>query len=36
MAEGALNALDQFIIDKIGTKMGFLYQDLIEDYILDI
>jgi len=26
MAEGAL---DQFVIDKIGTEMGFLYQDVI-------
>lgn len=31
MAEGALKMLDQFTIDKAGTKMGFLYQDLIED-----
>jgi hypothetical protein len=36
MAEGALNALDQFVIDKTGTKMGFLYQDLIEDCVSDI
>jgi hypothetical protein len=36
MAEGALNTLDQFVIDKTGTKMGFLYQDLIEDCVLDI
>jgi hypothetical protein len=36
MAEGALNALDQFISDKTGTKMGFLYQDLIEGCISDI
>jgi hypothetical protein len=33
MAEGALNALDQFIVDRTGTKMGFLYQDLIEDSV---
>ncbi|OBT47430.1 hypothetical protein VE00_03258 [Pseudogymnoascus sp. WSF 3629] len=33
MAEGALNALDQFIIDKTGTKMGFIYQDVINDSI---
>ncbi|GJC88115.1 hypothetical protein ColLi_10953 [Colletotrichum liriopes] len=31
MAEGALKTLDQFIINKTGTKLGFLYQDLIED-----
>jgi hypothetical protein len=36
MAEGALNALDQFIVDKTGTKMGFLYQDLIKDCVLGI
>jgi hypothetical protein len=36
MAEGALNSLDQFIVEKTGTKMGFLYQDLIEDSVLDI
>ncbi len=31
MAEGALKMLDQFIIEKAGTKLGFLYQDLVED-----
>ncbi|KAF6806315.1 ipa protein [Colletotrichum musicola] len=31
MAEGALNALDEFVVEKAGTKLGFLYQDLIED-----
>ncbi|KFY03045.1 hypothetical protein V490_00339 [Pseudogymnoascus sp. VKM F-3557] len=36
MAEGALSALDQFIIDKLGTKLGTLYQDLIEDCVSDI
>ncbi|TVY90703.1 hypothetical protein LAWI1_G004706 [Lachnellula willkommii] len=36
MAAGALNALDQFIVDKTGTKMGFLYQDLIEKCVTDI
>ena len=36
MAEGALNALNQFFIDKTGTKVGFLYQDLIEDCISDM
>ena len=36
MAEGALNALDQFICDKTGTKIEFLYQDLIEDCVRDI
>ncbi|TVY18075.1 hypothetical protein LARI1_G003499 [Lachnellula arida] len=36
MAAGALNALDQFIVNKTGTKMGFLYQDLIEKCVTDI
>jgi hypothetical protein len=36
MAEGALNALDQFIVDKTGTKMGFLYQDVIDDSVVGI
>lgn len=31
MAEGALRKLDQFVIDKVGTKMGFLYGDLVQD-----
>jgi hypothetical protein len=31
MAEGALQKLDQFVIDKVGTKMGFLYEDLVQD-----
>jgi hypothetical protein len=31
MADGALKKLDQFIIDKVGTKMGFLYDDLVQD-----
>ncbi|KAK3299880.1 uncharacterized protein B0H64DRAFT_379343 [Chaetomium fimeti] len=30
-SKGALRALDQFIIDKVGTKMGFLYDDLVEE-----
>jgi hypothetical protein len=36
MAGGALNALDQFVIEKTGTKIRFLYQDLIEDCVSDI
>ncbi|KAG7293536.1 hypothetical protein NEMBOFW57_003588 [Staphylotrichum longicolle] len=31
MAEGALRKLDQFVIDEVGTKMGFLYGDLVQD-----
>ncbi|KAI1738243.1 hypothetical protein F4680DRAFT_426560 [Xylaria scruposa] len=33
MAEAALKAFDSFIIDKTGTKMGYLYLDLIDDCI---
>jgi hypothetical protein len=33
MAEGALSTLDQFIVEKTGSKMGFLYQDLIDDCV---
>lgn len=36
MAEKALNALDQFIVEKAGSKLGFLYQDLIEDCFSDL
>ncbi|ROW04777.1 hypothetical protein VMCG_04773 [Cytospora schulzeri] len=36
MAEKALNALDQFIVTKAGSKLGFLYQDLIEDCFSDL
>ncbi|KAF6796464.1 ipa protein [Colletotrichum sojae] len=30
-AEGALDALNRFVVDKAGTKLGFLYEDLIDD-----
>ncbi|KAL8377537.1 hypothetical protein RB595_008289 [Gaeumannomyces hyphopodioides] len=36
VAEGALGALDQFVVDRTGTKMGFLYQDLIEECLSDL
>jgi len=36
VAESALGALDRFIIHKTGTKMGFLYQDMIEDSLSDL
>lgn len=36
MAEGALKALDEFTIEKAGTKMGLLYDDLIEDSLSDL
>ena len=32
-AESALKTLDQFIVEKAGTKLGFLYQDAIDDFI---
>lgn len=35
-ASGTLSALDQFVAEKTGTKMGFLYQDLIELCVSDI
>ncbi|KAH6847221.1 hypothetical protein B0I37DRAFT_445508 [Chaetomium sp. MPI-CAGE-AT-0009] len=31
MSEGALKKLDEFVIDKVGTKMGFLYEDLVRE-----
>ncbi len=31
MSEGALKKLDQFVIDKLGTKLGFLYEDLVNE-----
>ncbi|RYO94287.1 hypothetical protein DL762_000611 [Monosporascus cannonballus] len=33
MTEDALKTLDQFIVEKTGTRMGFLYQELIGDPI---
>jgi hypothetical protein len=33
MADGALAALDQYLEEKAGTKIGYLYQDLVEDCI---
>ncbi|OTA75518.1 hypothetical protein M434DRAFT_88393 [Hypoxylon sp. CO27-5] len=33
MAENALKALDQCILEHMGTKVGFLYEDLIKDCI---
>ncbi|KGO54812.1 hypothetical protein PEX2_090650 [Penicillium expansum] len=31
VARGALKKLDEFTIEKSGTKMGFLYQDMLAD-----
>ncbi|KAL1792916.1 hypothetical protein ACET3X_009423 [Alternaria dauci] len=36
MAEGALSTLDQYIVEKTGTKLGFLYQDLVENCVSSI
>lgn len=36
IAERALEKLDHFVIEKTGTKMGFLYQDLVEDCLSDL
>lgn len=36
MSDGALNVLDQFIIETSGTKMGFMYQDLVEDCLSEL
>ncbi|KAF2442392.1 ipa protein [Karstenula rhodostoma CBS 690.94] len=36
MADGALKALDAYVVEKIGTKLGFLYQDLVDDCVSKI
>ncbi|KAF6820633.1 hypothetical protein CPLU01_12722 [Colletotrichum plurivorum] len=36
MAEGALKTLDAFVVERSGTKLGFLYEDLIEDCVSDL
>jgi hypothetical protein len=36
MANGALKKFDQFVVSKTGSKMGFLYQDLMEDCLADL
>lgn len=36
MADGALTALDQYLQEKTGTKIGCLYQDLVEDCISSV
>jgi hypothetical protein len=36
MATGALTTLDAYILDKTGTKLGFLYQDLVDKCVSDI
>lgn len=36
MAEEALPKLDEFIVDKTGSKLGFLYPDLVSDCLQNI
>ncbi|KAL2889552.1 ipa protein [Ceratocystis lukuohia] len=36
VAEGALQALDEFVNEKAGSNFGFLYQDLIEECLADL
>lgn len=36
MASEVLTELDQFVVSKTGSKMGFLYQDLMEDCLADL
>ncbi|KAH6604786.1 ipa protein [Trichoderma cornu-damae] len=36
MTNGALTTLDQFVVSKTGSKMGFLYQDLMEECLADL
>lgn len=33
MASGALTALDEYLLERTGTKLGFLYEDLMEDCV---
>lgn len=36
MASEVLTELDQFVVSKTGSKMGFLYQDLLEDCLEEL
>lgn len=36
MAENALKALDDFVVEKAGSSLGFIYQDVIEDCFDDL
>ena len=36
MAAGALTALDKYLLEKTGTKLGFLYPDLVDDCVSNI
>lgn len=36
MAVGALTTLDKYLLEKTGTKLGFLYQDLVDNCVSNI
>ncbi|OAA44734.1 ipa protein [Cordyceps fumosorosea ARSEF 2679] len=36
IAATALRVLDEFVVEKAGTKMGLLYQDLVEDCLSNL
>ncbi|TGO09857.1 hypothetical protein BTUL_0152g00120 [Botrytis tulipae] len=36
MTEGAIDALDQFTAERMGTRTGFLYQDLVDDCVSQV
>lgn len=36
VASEALMLLDQFVIENAGTKMGFLFQDLVEECLVEV
>ncbi|CAO2652314.1 Nn.00g005970.m01.CDS01 [Neocucurbitaria sp. VM-36] len=36
MADGALITLDHYILEKTGTKLGYLYQDLADDCVSNV
>ncbi|KAF7908186.1 uncharacterized protein EAF01_003941 [Botrytis porri] len=36
MTEGAIDALDQLTAERMGTRTGFLYQDLVDDCVSQV
>ncbi|KAF7952559.1 uncharacterized protein EAE97_002056 [Botrytis byssoidea] len=36
MIEGAIDVLDQFTAERLGTRTGFLYQDLVDDCVSQV
>ncbi|PKS05935.1 hypothetical protein jhhlp_007768 [Lomentospora prolificans] len=36
MTDGAMKALDEFVTGRAGTKMGFLYYDLVQDCVAEL